>query len=152
MRGFGPVDEAAAYRVTSDLVAGQQPSGDAGGGPDGIGGDRDAVGLLDPHEVVRLDVGAERGDDELAGPQRPVADVEVLAIRAVECGLVAQDVLVDDVLDVTGVPETFDGVELVLVGGMLLVFARPLPGRRAASAAAKRDRSVRAEGMGSRVG
>lgn len=59
VRGSGPVDEAAAYRVTSDLVAGQQPSGDVGGGPDGIVGDRDAVGLLDPYEVVRLDVGAE---------------------------------------------------------------------------------------------
>lgn len=90
------------------LVAGQHPPDDSSRRPVRILGNGDAVGFLDGVEVVRLDVhadGGERRDDDLVRVPGPVGHVQPLVGRPVEHGVVGEDVLADDIVDKTGVPE-----------------------------------------------
>lgn len=74
-------------------------------------------------------VGFEWGDDSLVGVSGPVGDVKLLTFGTAKDGPVSEDVRAGDVLDVSGVPETVDGGELVLVEGAMLVGAGPTAGQ-----------------------
>lgn len=132
MRELGLGRRVAEHPVQGLLVAGQQPTGDLEGRPGRGVGDGDAVRFLDAGEVVGTNavaVGFERGDDELAGIQGAVSDVEPLAVGAVEDGVVVEDVLADDVIDVTEVPELLCEGELVRVPRVALVLTGPGAGQ-----------------------
>lgn len=103
MWGFGLLHRVVEQPVQGQLVAGQDPASDVGSGPGGVVGDGDAVGFLDPVEVVGLeavDVGLECGDDELVGVPGPVGDVEPLPFGSAQDSLVGEDLGADDVVDV----------------------------------------------------
>ncbi|MGW7337653.1 hypothetical protein [Streptomyces sp. NPDC054808] len=73
--------------------------------------------------------GGERGDDELVRVARAVGHVQPLVGRPVEHGVVGEDVLADDIVDVAGVPELLGAGELVGVLRVALVLAGPGAGQ-----------------------
>lgn len=132
VRGVGLGRRVVEHRLQGLFVAGQHPSGDLCRRPRGVLGNGDAVGFLDCGEVVGLDVravGGERGDDELVRVAGPVGDVQPLVGGPVEHGVVGEDVLADDVVDVAGVPEFVGAGELVRVLRVALVLAGPGAGQ-----------------------
>ncbi|WP_323139322.1 hypothetical protein [Streptomyces sp. NBC_01549] len=132
VRGVGLVRRVGEHRLQGLPVAGQQPPGDLCRRPRDVLGNGDAIGFLDRDEVVGLDaraVGGERVDDELVRVERPVGHVQPLVGRPVEHGVVGEDVLANDVLDVAGAPELLGAGELVRVLRVALILTGPGAGQ-----------------------